>query len=108
MQKDQQQTAIIQPLDATDTVESSVDALAQGEAENAEVAEFNRLMRERETRKKKRVVHRIIAVAVVAVLIIGFMVVHAIITPSDGACLRYPRQRWNVAISSTKSAPPVP
>lgn len=52
MQKDQQQTAIIQPLDATDTVESSVDALAQGEAENAEVAEFNRLMRERETRKK--------------------------------------------------------
>lgn len=84
MQKDQQQTAIIQPLDAADTVESSVDALAQGEAENAEVAEFNRLMRERETRKKKRVVHRIIAVAVVAVLIIGFMVVHAIITPSDG------------------------
>ena len=66
MQKDQQQTTIIQPLDATDTVESSVDALAQGEAENAEVAEFNRLMRERETRKKKRVVHRIIAVAVVA------------------------------------------
>ena len=112
MQKDQQQTAIIQPLDATDTVESSVDALAQGEAENAEVAEFNRLMRERETRKKKRVVHRIIAVAVVAVLIIGFMVVHAIITPSDGgvspvSTATVERGHFVDQVSSTGSIEPI-
>ena len=112
MQKDQQQTAIIQPLDATDTVESSVDALAQGEAENAEVAEFNRLMRERETRKKKRVVHRLIAVAVVAVLIIGFMVVHAIITPSDGgvspvSTATVERGHFVDQVSSTGSIEPI-
>lgn len=112
MQKDQQQTAIIQPLDATDTVESSVDALAQGEAENAEVAEFNRLMRERETRKKKRVVHRIIAVAVVAVLIIGFMVVHATITPSDGgvspvSTATVERGHFVDQVSSTGSIEPI-
>ena len=112
MQKDQQQTAIIQPLDATDTVESSVDALAQGEAENAEVAEFNRLMRERETRKKKRVVHRIIAVAVVAVLIIGFMVVHAIIAPSDGgvspvSTATVERGHFVDQVSSTGSIEPI-
>lgn len=112
MQKDQQQTAIIQPLDAADTVESSVDALAQGEAENAEVAEFNRLMRERETRKKKRVVHRIIAVAVVSVLIIGFMVVHAIITPSDGgvspvSTATVERGHFVDQVSSTGSIEPI-
>lgn len=112
MQKDQQQTAIIQPLNATDTVESSVDALAQGEAENAEVAEFNRLMRERETRKKKRVVHRIIAVAVVAVLIIGFMVVHATITPSDGgvspvSTATVERGHFVDQVSSTGSIEPI-
>lgn len=57
-------------------------------------------------------VHRIIAVAVVAVLIIGFMVVHAIITPSDGgvspvSTATVERGHFVDQVSSTGSIEPI-
>lgn len=112
MQKDQQQTAIIQPLDATDTVESSVDAPCPrrgGERGSRRIQPINARTRDAQ---EKRVVHRIIAVAVVAVLIIGFMVVHAIITPSDGgvspvSTATVERGHFVDQVSSTGSIEPI-
>lgn len=97
-------------VESEDTAELS--NIPQGEVEDTETAEFSRLMREREARKKKRMMHRIIGAAVALVLIIGFVVVRAVLTPSDGGAAAVPtakveRGQFVDQVSSTGSIEPI-
>lgn len=86
----------------------SIDSLD----EDANVAEFDKLMQERQAKKKKRVIRRIIIAVIVVALIVGFMVYRALQPSKDAEAVAIPTSKVETGhfldqVSSTGSIEPI-